>query len=182
MSENLENYMKEKISTEGQDGRFELLAAWTSIIMHQIMSIPEDMEITKELVEPWGMTLIHALEISGFDPDEIKPVSDEIMRLLRIDYDEITVSKLLDQVDDDPEPIFAYDDPEPFDNVTEILKVLNQFETAPNIDELLEALKVHFANHTLTKTWLINTIKKNEALNELLSTNPSFNPEENNAA
>lgn len=173
MSENLENYMKEKILSEGQDGRFELLAAWTSIIMHQIMSIPEDMEITKELVEPWGMTLIHALEISGFDPDEIKPVSDEIMRLLRIDYDEITVSKLLDQIDDDPEP---------FDNVTEILKVLHQFETAPNIDELLEALKVHFDNPTLSKTWLINTIKKNEALNELLSTNPSFNPEENNAA
>jgi DNA-directed RNA polymerase subunit F len=98
---NLENYMKEKILSEGQDGRFELLAAWTSIIMHQIMSIPEDMEITKELVEPWGMTLIHALEISGFDPDEIKPVSDEIMRLLRVDYDEITVSKLLDQIDDE---------------------------------------------------------------------------------
>ena len=182
MSENLENYIKEKISTEGQDGRFELLAAWTLIITNQIVNIPEDMEITKELIEPWGMTLVHALEISGFDPDEIKPISDEIMRLLRVDYDEITVSKLLDQVDDDPEPIFAYDDPEPFDNVTEILKVLNQFETAPNIDVLLEALKVHFANPTLTKTWLINTIKKNEALNELLYTNPKFNPEENNAA
>ena len=95
------------------------------------------------------------------------------MRLLKTDYDDITASKILDQLDDDPEP---------FDNVTEILKVLNQFETAPNIDELLEALKVHFANPTLSKTWLINTIKKNEVLNELLYTNPSFNPEKNNAA
>lgn len=173
MSESLDEYMSNKVLSEGQDGRFELLAAWTSIIVHQIMSIPDDMEVTKELIEPWGMTLIHALEISGFDPDEIKPISDEIMRLLKTDYDDITASKILDQLDDDPEP---------FDNVTEILKVLNQFETAPNIDELLEALKVHFANPTLSKTWLINTIKKNEVLNELLYTNPSFNPEENNAA
>ena len=173
MSQSLDEYESNKVLTEGQDGRFELLAAWTLIITNQIVNIPEDMEITKELIEPWGMTLVHALEISGFDPDEIKPVSDEIMRLLRVDYDEQTASKILDQLDDDPEP---------FDNVTEILKVLNLFKTAPNIDVLLEALKVHFANPTLTKTWLINTIKKNEALNELLYTNPKFNPEENNAA
>jgi len=173
MSESLDEYINNKILSEGQDGRCELLAAWTSIIMHQIINIPDDMEITKELIEPWGMTLIHALEISGFDPDEIKPVSEEILRLLRVEYDEITVNKLLDQLDDDPEP---------FDNVTEILKVLDQFATAPDIDELLEALKIHFDNPTLTKTWVINTVKKNKVLNELLYTNPTFNPEENNTA
>tara|TARA_R100000306_G_C4354915_1_gene132146 strand:+ start:106 stop:627 length:522 start_codon:yes stop_codon:yes gene_type:complete len=173
MSELLDEYQENKIQTEGDDGRLELLAAWTSIIMHQIMDTPDDMEVTKELIEPWGLTLIHALQISGFEPEDIKPVADKIMQYLKEDYNEQTVSNLLDQLDDEPEP---------FDNVTEILKVLDQFATAPDVDELLEALKVHFANPTLTKTWVINTVKENKVLNELLYTNPTFNPEENNAA
>ena len=173
MSELLDEYQENKILTEGNDGRLELLAAWTSIIMHQIMDIPDDMEVTRELIEPWGLTLIHALQISGFEPEDIKPIADKIMQYLKEDFNELTVSNLLDQLDDEPEP---------FDNVTEILKVLNQFATAPDIDELLEALKVHFANPTLTKTWVINTVKENKVLNELLYTNPTFNPEENNAA
>jgi DNA-directed RNA polymerase subunit F len=101
MSQSLDEYITNKVLTEGQDGRFELLAAWTAIVVNQIFNIPEDLEITKELVEPWGLTLIHALEISGFDPDEIQPISDEIMRLLTTDHDDITASKILDQLDDE---------------------------------------------------------------------------------
>jgi hypothetical protein len=101
MPDNLEEYINNKILGEGQDGRCELLAAWTSIIMNQIVNIPEDMEVTRELIEPWGLTLAHALDNSGFDPDEIRPIADKIMDYLRKDYDELTVSNLLDQLDDE---------------------------------------------------------------------------------
>ena len=125
MSELLDEYQENKILTEGDDGRLELLAAWTSIIMHQIIDIPDHMEVTRELIEPWGLTLVHALQISGFDPEDIKPIADKIMQYLKEDYNELIASNILDQLDDEPEP---------FDNVTEILKVLDQFATAPDID------------------------------------------------
>ena len=103
MSELLDEYQENKILTEGDDGRLELLAAWTSIIMHQIMDIPDDMEVTRELIEPWGLTLVHALQISGFNPNEIKPVADKIMQYLKEDYNEQIASNILDQLDDEPE-------------------------------------------------------------------------------
>lgn len=101
MPQNLEEYIDNKILIEGDEGRHELLAAWTSIIMNQIVTIPDDMEVTNELIKPWGMTLAHALINSAYEPEEIEPVSSEILRLLELDYEELVASKLLDQLDDD---------------------------------------------------------------------------------